>query len=184
MCNCAWCCFQLADLFLRLSLKIFYRDLSVYICTESDVRTGPPAGDKPRGNLTHTAQSKTTQRKAKRKPKTHTRGAKQTETTAAEGWARPRTLTIMASREVVSMMMQQLPLCWVKMILSPWKKSLSPGHMSSTMLKSLSLRRCPSTYEHCCCYCTVGPGKLPTSNATTRTDRHSRSMPCSLRPIN
>jgi hypothetical protein len=49
--------------YVRLSLRV------IHLFTERDGGKGAPAGNKTRGNLTHTAQSKATQRKAKPKPK-------------------------------------------------------------------------------------------------------------------
>jgi hypothetical protein len=62
------------------------------IFTERDGRKGPPAGNKAECNRTNTPHSKATQRKAKpnQKPQTHTQGARQAQTTSAEGRARPR----------------------------------------------------------------------------------------------
>jgi hypothetical protein len=62
------------------------------ILTERDGRKGPPAGNKARCDHTNTPHSKAMQREAKpnQKPQTHTRGARQAQTTSAEGRARPR----------------------------------------------------------------------------------------------
>jgi hypothetical protein len=65
--------------------------LCEYKITERDGRKGPPAGNKAKCSRTNTPHSKATQRKAKpnQTPQTHTRGARQAETTSAEGRARP-----------------------------------------------------------------------------------------------
>jgi hypothetical protein len=71
-----------------------------YRFTEGDGRKGPPAGNKAGCNRTNTPHSMSMQRKAKsnQTPQTHTRSARQAETTSSEGRARPRIGVRLAAR--------------------------------------------------------------------------------------